>query len=200
MAMQSGLYKWQAVLMSAMVFAGSSQMIAVTMAAQGTETAMIILATLIINLRHLIMSTCVMNRIKGVPLLVRLLAAFGVTDESFALFTTTEEEKCSAFYFLGMITVTYSSWVLGTLIGCILTQFLPEIVSNSLNITMYAMFIGLLAPSLKGNSRLSVTVFVTACLSFLFSFFLDSAWVIICATLLGAGIGVFIMDWFFPVY
>lgn len=190
MAIQSGLYKWQAVMMSAMVFAGASQMIAVTMFAQQTGIMVIILATFIINLRHLIMSTCVMNRMKDVPLPMRLLASFGVTDESFALFTTTEEKKASIFYFLGMITVTYSSWVLGTGLGCVAMQFLPDLVSKSLNITLYAMFIGLLAPNMKGNLRLVLVVLLTAVISFILRLFLDSAWTIICATLLGAVIGV----------
>jgi predicted branched-subunit amino acid permease len=134
-----------------------------------------------------------MNRMKDVPLHLRLLAAFGVTDESFALFTITEEKKASIFYFLGMITVTYSSWVFGTALGCIAMQFLPELVSKSLNITLYAMFIGLLAPNLKGNLRLVFVVLITAGISFLLRLFLDSAWTIICATLVGAVVGVPIM-------
>lgn len=193
LAIQSGIYKWQAVMMSALVFAGSSQMIAVTMFAQATGLTVIILATFIINLRHLIMSTCVMNRMKDAPLHTRLFAAFGITDESFALFTNTPEEKCSAVYFLGMITVTYSSWVFGTALGCVAMQFLPELVSKSLNVTLYAMFIGLLAPNLKGNLRLFLVVLMTAGISFTFRLFLDSAWTIICATLVGAAVGVLIM-------
>ncbi|KNZ42314.1 AzlC family ABC transporter permease [Acetobacterium bakii] len=194
MALQSGLYSWEAVMMSAMVFAGSSQMIAVTMADQGTGILTILLATFIINLRHLIMSTCVMNRIKGDNTALKLLAAFGVTDESFAIFTTTSEEKASVYYFLGLITVTYSSWVIGTAMGCAASSILPPILANSLNITMYAMFIGLLVPSLKGNLRLTAVVFLTAVFSFTMRFILDSAWTIISATLIGAVIGVYILS------
>ncbi len=192
LAQQAGLYSWQTVMMSATVFAGASQMIAVTMLAQGSSVALIIFATFIINLRHLIMSTCVMNRMKDAPLSARLLSAFGVTDESFAIFTTTDEKNCSFVYFLGTITVTYSSWVIGTALGCVLTQFLPELVSNSLNITLYAMFIGLIVPSLKKNKKLTLTVLITAILSFVLSYFLPCAWTIIAATLLGAFISVFI--------
>ncbi|HZK38878.1 MAG TPA: AzlC family ABC transporter permease [Clostridia bacterium] len=194
LAQQAGLYSWQTVMMSAAVFAGASQMIAVTMLAQGSGIALIIFATFIINLRHLIMSTCVMNRMKGAPLSARLLSAFGVTDESFAIFTTTDEKKCSFVFFLGTITVTYSSWVIGTALGCVLTQFLPELVSNSLNITLYAMFIGLIVPSLKKNKKLTLTVLLTAVLSFLLSYLLSSAWTIIAATLLGALISILIPD------
>ena len=194
LAGKAGLFSWQTIMMSATVFAGASQMIAVTMLAQDSSIALIILATFIINLRHLIMSTCVMTRLKDAPLPARLLAAFGVTDESFAIFTTTDKKNCSVLYYLGIITVTYGSWVIGTALGCILTQFLPELVSNSLNITLYAMFIGLLVPKLKNNKKLSLTVFITAILSFIFSTFLPSSWTIICATLLGALVSMFLKD------
>jgi 4-azaleucine resistance transporter AzlC len=189
-ALQSGLYSWQAVLMSAMVFAGSSQMIAVTMMAQGAGVATILLATFIINLRHLIMSTCVMNRLKGDKRHLKILAAFGITDESFAIFTTTDDKNSSIYYFLGLITVTYSSWVLGTALGCVATSLLPAILADSLRITMYAMFISLLVPGLGGNIRLTVVVVLTACFSLILSFFLETAWTIIGATLIGATLGV----------
>lgn len=194
MALEAGLYPWQTVLMSAWVFAGSSQMIAVTMVDQGTGVFAILLATFIINLRHLIMSTCVMNRMKASPTSLKILAAFGVTDESFAIFTTADEEKSSIYYFLGLITVTYSSWVIGTVIGCALTQILPPILAHSLNITMYAMFIGLLVPGIKENWRLAMVVVITAVLSFAVRCFVDSAGTIICATLMGAAIGIIVMN------
>ena len=193
MAVEAGIPAWQTVLMSAMVFAGSSQMIAVTMLTQGAGIVTIVLATFIINLRHLIMSTCVMNRLKGVPRRAAVLAAFGITDESFAIFTTTAEEKTSLFFLLGLITVTYSSWVAGTALGCAAMQFLPDFVSKSMGITLYAMFIGLLVPNVKGDARIRSVVLITASLSFFFSRFMTAAWTIIFATLIGAAVGIFIV-------
>jgi len=176
-----------------MVFAGASQMIAVTMVAQGSSIIAIILTTLIINLRHLIMSTCVMNRMKESSLARRMIAAFGITDESFALFTTGPSKNSSTFYFGGIITVTYSSWVIGTILGCLVMEILPPLVTHSLNITLYAMFIGLLVPNLQ-NRRLCSIVIITAIMSAVFSLFLNTAWTIIATTLLGAAIGLFIIN------
>lgn len=72
--------------MSLFVFAGASQMMAVGMYAQGASVIAMIVATFILNLRHLIMSTCVMNRMKQDSVKVKLLASFGVTDEAFAIY------------------------------------------------------------------------------------------------------------------
>lgn len=54
--------------MSMFVFAGASQIMAVGMIAQGASMVTIVMATLILNLRHIIMSTCVMNKMKNVSL------------------------------------------------------------------------------------------------------------------------------------
>ena len=194
MAQQAGFTIAETIFMSLAVFAGASQMMAVGMYMQGAGLIAIILATFILNLRHLIMSTCVVNRMKNDRLPAKLLATFGVTDESFAIFTTEEEDKCSALYFLGLITVTYLSWIAGSAIGAVASGFLPPIVSASLGIALYAMFIGLLVPSIKGNLRLGILVILTACLNTVLIQFMASSWALILSTLICAGIGVFFVD------
>ena len=126
MARQAGFTAAETVLMSLSVFAGASQMMAVGMVAQGAGLAAIILATFLLNLRHVIMSACVNHRLPRSGLAARLLAAFGVTDESFAIFTATPAENCTLPFFFGMITVTYSSWVGGSAIGAAASGLLPQ--------------------------------------------------------------------------
>ena len=193
-ARQAGFSALQTCGMSLCVFAGASQMMAAGMYGQGAGLFAIIFATFILNLRHLIMSTCVMNRMKNGGPAARLLAAFGVTDESFALFTTEKDENCFLFYFLGMITVTYSSWNAGTLIGAVASDFLPAIVTASLGIALYAMFIGLLVPSLPGNKKLALLVLLTALCNTLLSQVMASSWALIVSTLICAFIGTFFVD------
>ncbi len=177
MARQAGFSILETVGMSVAVFAGASQMMAVGMYAQGAAVITMILATFILNLRHLIMSTCVVNRIRGEKTGIKLLAAFGVTDESFAIFTTEPEERCSIHAFLGLITVTYSSWIVGSAIGAVASDFLPAIITASLGIALYAMFLGLL-------------IVLTAVCNTVLSMWMDSSWALILSTLICAGIGV----------
>ena len=194
MARQAGFTVAQTCFMSLSVFAGASQMMAVGMYTQGASLIAIILATFIINLRHVIMSTCVANRMTTGGLKIRLLSAFGVTDESFAIFTTEETENCTVMYLLGLILVNYTSWNVGTLIGAIASDFLPEILTASLGISLYAMFIGLLMPNLTTNRKLGLLVILTAVCNTLFSQVIDSSWALILSTLLCAFIGVFFVD------
>lgn len=194
MAKQNGLTSGQTVLMSAMVFAGASQMMVVGMVTQGASMFTMILATFILNLRHLIMSTCVMNKNKNTRIKTKLLMAFGVTDESFAIYTTEEEGNCTSWFFLGLITVTYMGWNVGTIIGCIAEALLPRIVSDSLGISLYAMFIGLLLPNVKKHIKLAILVAIAAAISFLLNLVLSSSWSIILTTLISAAIGIVIME------
>lgn len=194
MARQAGFTALETCLMSLGVFAGAAQMMSVGMYVEGASIVAIIIATFILNLRHLIMSTCVNERMIDGNLKTRALAAFGVTDESFAIFTTIDKAKCTIAYFLGLITVTYSSWNIGTLIGAIASDFLPPLLTASLSIALYAMFIGLLVPNLTNNSRLLILVIITAICNTFLSKYIASSWALIASTLICAFIGVFFVD------
>ena len=87
-ARQAGMDTFQIALMCLMVFAGASQIMAAGMLIQGAELAAIIIATFLLNLRHIIMSTCVFEKMEPSARAPRLLGAYWVTDESFAMFTT----------------------------------------------------------------------------------------------------------------
>lgn len=194
MARQTGFSVVETIFMSMAVFAGASQMMAVGMYGQGAGIASVILATFILNLRHLIMSTCVVNRIKNEPMRRKLLAAFGVTDESFAIFATEKKENCTAWYFLGLFTVTYVSWIGGSAIGAITSDFLPAMIAASLGIALYAMFIGILVPNLKHNLKLGLLVLLAAVCNCVFTQLMDSSWALVLSTLICAAIGVLFVD------
>ncbi len=194
MARQAGMTVAQTTLMSAGVLAGAAQMMAAGMVGQGASIISIVIATFILNLRHLIMSTCVMAKMKPCSVWLRLLASFGVTDESFAIFTTESYENSGIMFFLGLITGTYSAWVIGSFVGAVFSALLPEIVSMSLGIALYAMFIGLLLPSLTTNFRLLLLAVLTAVCNSILSTFMASSWALIVSTLLCAFIGVYFVD------
>lgn len=194
MARQGGFSVLQTCLMSLSVFAGASQMMAAGMYGQGAGMAAIILTTFILNLRHIIMSICVAERMGKASLPARFVAAFGVTDESFAIFTTVKKENCTLWFFLGIITVTYSSWNVGTLIGAVFSDLLPAVLTVALKVSLYAMFTALLVPGIKGNIKLAALVVLTAVLNTVLSLVVDSGWAIIISTIACAFIGVFFVE------
>ena len=191
--LQAGLNTWQTVLMSLTVYGGASEMMAAGMVAQGAAVLTIVLTTFILNLRHIIMSTCVFNQMQGGRSPVRMLAAFGVTDETFAVYTTTANAPRTPRYFFSMALCSYLSWALGSWLGAIATGLLPPLITAALGISLYAMFIGLLMPGLHGNGRLAALVVLTAlCNTVLCNVVqLDSGWSMILSTLGCAALGSF---------
>lgn len=194
MARQAGFSVWETAGMSAVVFAGASQMMAVGMYARGAGVAAMVAATFILNLRHMIMSACVMNRMKRDSAKMKLLAAFGVTDEAFAIFTTESEEHASVWFFLGLLSVTYLSWLTGSVIGAAAVNFLPAVLSVSLGIALYAMFLGLLVPSVKRNARLALLIVLTGIVNTVLSRWIASGWALVLSTLICAAAGVVFVD------
>lgn len=190
-----GMNTAETTAMSVFVFAGASQIMAVQMMSAGAGAVSIIIATFVLNLRHLIMSTCVFGRVRIDNFFVKLLAALAVTDEGFALITTEDENKCDVPYVFGVITLTYLSWIFGTVIGAVASNILPSVVADSFGIALYALFIALIVPNTKKNARLFITVLLTAIINTVLMFVvrLDSSWSVILSTLAGAAIGIFIV-------
>ena len=191
-AREAGFSLSETVFMSASVFAGASQIMAAGMYLQGAGIITIAIATFILNFRHFIMSACVMEKMKDVPRWMRVIASFFITDESFAIFTT--DKKSTAAFFFGIITVTYGSWVLGSFLGAVLSDFLPAIVSASFAVAFYAMFLSMLVPSLTQSWRLLVLVIITAICNTILVQFIDAPFALVISTLVCAFIGMFFVD------
>ncbi|WP_367251768.1 AzlC family ABC transporter permease [uncultured Holdemanella sp.] len=73
------------------MYTGAGQMAAVTMLAQNTAYITIVFTVFILNLRHIIMSTCIMEKMEKTSLPMRLLLSFGITDEVFAMSMTDKK-------------------------------------------------------------------------------------------------------------
>ncbi|MDF1520127.1 MAG: AzlC family ABC transporter permease [Brevefilum sp.] len=192
LAVKAGLTNLEAMLMSAMVMAGAAQLMSISMITQGAALSAIILGTFFINLRHIVMSSSVMHRMRKAALPQRLAAAFALCDESFAIYSLSEED--SYLFLLGINSALYGSFIASTFIGSLMTDFLPQIVIDSFSIALYAAFLGLLLPSIKHNFQLIFLVVGTALLNWLMQFLLPQSWSLILAMVLGAAIGVFVVE------
>ncbi len=194
MAAGVGMSSAEIICMSVLVFAGASQIMAVGMIGALSGALSVVLATFVLNLRHVIMSTCIFRKIKIKNALLKLVAALSVTDEGFALITTEEDDRSDVPFMFGIITVTYLSWILGTVIGVVANSILPPVVADSFGIALYALFIALIAPNVRSSLRLFLTVLITVGINCVLSIFLESSWAVIASTLAGAFIGTFIVS------
>jgi len=192
LAMQTGFSAFQTVLMSALVMAGSSQLMALGMIGQGAPIISIVIATFFVNLRHIVMSSSAMSRLQDTPVGYRMLGAFALCDESFAVFSLAEEHSFSLM--MGSNTAMYVTWILSSALGCVLNQVIPDVVANSFGIAIYAAFLAMLLPPVKKHMRLFALVCITALMNYLFQLIIPSSWAIILSMILGALIGVFFVE------
>jgi 4-azaleucine resistance transporter AzlC len=152
-AATSGLSMAAAIAMSAFVFAGSSQFIAVGLVAAQTPVAIIVLTTLIVNLRHLLYSATLLPYLKDLPQKWRIPLAFWLTDETFAVsvhrFQRNDASACKHWYQLGSSIAMYLNWQLWCFLGLVLGNRIPDAQSWGLDVAMPVTFIGMIIPFVK---------------------------------------------------
>lgn len=190
-AIKAGMTPFETISMSFLVYAGAGQIIAASMVLSGATAMAIILTNFVVNLRYFVMSTCVLNQVEESNTPLNILAAHVTVDESFAMFSLSEDSNI--WVYLGIAVTAWLSWCLGAGIGVVLLDMLPVIVTNSFNISLYALFVAILTPAIKENRQIALLVLITAVLNVVLGQFLGN-WSLIVSTLTGAAIGMYIVD------
>ncbi|MFC0274581.1 AzlC family ABC transporter permease [Metabacillus herbersteinensis] len=183
----TGLGLSETVMMSLMVFAGAAQYISLSLLAAGTGVIEIIFTTFIVNIRHFLMSAALNEKAEEDSLWKKAIYSFGLTDETFSV-ASLKEGRVTAGYMFGLIFISYSSWVINSGVGHLIGASLPTTVQESMSIALYAMFIGLLAPSLKQHRKVVylavlAAIFNSLCVA---SNVISTGWGIVLATIASA--------------
>ncbi|WP_425501857.1 AzlC family ABC transporter permease [Paraliobacillus salinarum] len=198
LAAQAGISLIELTAMSILVYAGAAQFMGVSMITVGAGSLEIIIATFVLNFRHFVMSLSFANRTRGLQAKWKVPLSLGLTDESFSiasLHTKEAEQTNGGYFYAALIISAYASWVIGSFLGGMLGDVIPATLSQSMGIALYAMFIGLLIPSVKKEIRYGYVAGLAMIFNYIFSytFSIDQGWSIVCSTLLASLIGVFII-------
>lgn len=187
LAKTTGLTIVETVMMSLIVFAGASQYISLSLLTLGTGIFEIILTTFIVNIRHFLMSASLNEKVEDDRTFFKAIYSFGITDETFSV-AATKEGNVTTGYIFGVISVSYASWVVNSGIGHLVGASLPETLQESMTVALYAMFIGLLVPSMKKSMKAIYLASLAAIFNTIFTFaeLLSTGWAIVMATLLSA--------------
>lgn len=154
-ATQAGLPVGVALGMSAFVFAGSAQFLAVGLFGSGAPGLIIVLTTLVVNLRHMLYSASLAPYVRHLNRAWKYLLAFLLTDEAYAVAITHYERSASIpapgtarhWYTLGAGITLWISWQLSTAAGVLLGAQVPS--AWGLDFTLALTFIALLVPTLR---------------------------------------------------
>ena len=162
LASLAGLTLAQALGMSLLVYAGSAQFIAISLLGLGSGMAVILLTTLIVNLRHVLYSAALQPYVGGLGQRWRLLLAFGLTDETFAVVQRRYLSRGMAdhaqWYHAGVAMALYLSWVASSLVGALFGQQVPNLAGLGLDFAMLATFIGIVVPVLRNWPQISAAL------------------------------------------
>ncbi|MCM3651103.1 AzlC family ABC transporter permease [Metabacillus litoralis] len=187
LAKSTGLAFSETVLMSLIVYAGAAQYISLSLIAVGTGVIEIIFTTFIVNIRHFLLSASLNEKVEDDSGWKKALYSFGLTDETFAV-ASTKEGTVNTGYLFGLMLISYASWIVNSGIGYLIGASLPTTVQESMGIALYAMFVGLLIPSLKKHRKILYLAVVAAIINSLFyaSQMISTGWSIVLSTLVSA--------------
>ncbi len=163
------------------IYAGTAQFMAIGLLAAHSGLLEVFVSTLIINSRHIFYGISFIRKYK-VSSLHKLYLAFGLTDETYALLTTTPEPNENKINYYTLITLfNHVYWTLGCLFGGLLGSLL-NLHIKGLEFIMPALFIVLtLEQYFKNRSALlivSATTIGILTIVFLKSYMLLSAMII----------------------
>lgn len=165
----AGLNVVQAALASFLLNASAGEYAGFT---QIGEDAGYILAAgmvMVANARYLLMSCALSQKLSPkTPLIHRLLIAFDVTDEIFAI-SVSVKGKLNPFYNYGAMTVAIPGWAGGTALGVLMGNILPDNIVSALGVGLYGMFIAIIIPPARKNRIIAGIVLISMAASFIFT-------------------------------
>jgi 4-azaleucine resistance transporter AzlC len=152
---KAGLSLGEAALMSALVFTGSGQAVAIGMWTTPIPTLAIVATTLLIGLRHMLMGLSLQPWYSGLPAPKAYASYFFLTDESWGLTTVDlKHGSVDAAFLPGAGLVLFAAWVGSTAIGRAAGTGLRDPSAWGLDFALIAVFIALLVSLSRGKSDL----------------------------------------------
>ncbi len=179
----------------------AGQLAGVSVVAAAGSVIELILIQLVINSRYFLMSLTLTQKLDdSFTFPKRLLTATFITDEIFAV-AAAKPYKINVKYFAGLSVLPYIGWALGTLLGALAGDVLPQRVRLALGIALYAMFLAIIVPPAKKSRGVAFTVAIAIVLSCILKYVpyinrISEGFSLI----IGAIISSFVAAAIFPVY
>ncbi|MFB6271135.1 MAG: AzlC family ABC transporter permease [Halobacterium sp.] len=152
-AVQAGFTDVQAVLLSALVFGGASQLAAIDVLNGGAPLAVVVLTAVVVNLRYTMYSAAIAPHFREFTERWRLLAAQFIVDTTFAIAVTEFERDESTdrlAYYMGVSAGVYGTYVVFTAVGVVLGDAIPD--GFQLDFAIPLLFLALLVPSITDDA------------------------------------------------
>lgn len=163
-AATKGLSPLEITLMSALVFAGGSQFVAMDIWTHPASWVGVGFAALLVNVRHVLMSASIASKMDGFSAVQKGAGLLFLADEIWAMaeFRAREAVLTPSFY-AGLVIPFYLAWVLSGLAGGLLGTLIGDPALIGLDFAFPAVFIVLIMGFWKGRETGVVLVASAAC-------------------------------------
>lgn len=156
----SGIPPLAAMAMSILVFAGASMVASAQLLAAGSPAALVILATLFVNLRFMMYSASMRLHFSQAPLGWRLLIAYLTADNVYGLmhgrYAEHQDDPSQLAYFLGAGAVIWVTWQLAVLAGVVIGTGVPA--AWRLEFAAPLAFIAMSVPFLRDRAMVAAAL------------------------------------------
>lgn len=166
MAKKSGLTPFQGLLASFLCNASAGEYAGFSIIAAGAAYIEMAFAIFIANARYLLMSCSLSQRTApGLSLRHRLLMAFGITDEIFAI-TIAKPGWLNPYYTYGAMAAAIPCWAIGTALGVIAGNLMPLRLVSAFSVALYGMFLAVIIPPAQKDKVIAGLIVVSFAVSF----------------------------------
>jgi len=156
----SGIPPLAAMLMSVFVFAGASMVASAQLLASSAPALLIVLTTLVINLRFMMYSASLRLHFADAPLRQRLAVAYLTADNVYGLmlsrFSDHPDDPGKFDYFLGAGLVVWAAWQAAVLAGVLIGAGVPA--EWRLEFAAPLAFIAMTIPLLRDRAMVAAAV------------------------------------------
>ena len=191
----AGMSPLNTLLMSLLVYAGSSQLIATQLLVLEASPVSVIATTFVVNLRHLLMASALAPHLGRFRKSQLALFSFQLTDEAFAMHSTQfAEGEPSRTETFTINMALHAAWLLGAGAAAVWGTSAEGLARCGLDYAPAAMFIALLALLIKDALQLAVAL-VGGLLAVVLARAGGGAWSVLVATLVGATLGLWGERW-----
>jgi len=186
LARQTGLSVLEVFLMSSLVYAGSSQLIVLSLWTMPLPIGMIVLTTLIVNLRNILLGASLSPWFLRLPAAKAYSTFFLLADENWALtMSDFEQGGRDGAFLLGCGLVLFVAWVGSTVLGCTLGAVIRDPAQWGLDFAFTAVFLALLVSLWRGKADMFPWL-VAAVVAVVCAHFLPGKWYILLGGLAGS--------------
>jgi predicted branched-subunit amino acid permease len=129
----SGLSVLEAIAMTLLVYAGSSQLAALPLILAGAPAWVILATSFCVNLRFMVFSLHLRKYLMHLPRLERMVHGYLTADMSYVMFTRRFEkpsddpsdQRAQAASLAGNTFMVWTSWIVASLLGIFLAKLIP---------------------------------------------------------------------------